>query len=139
MDGAGVLSFPGKTTNVGDDDRPWLPRMKLYRLRFAFDTGAGVCLWAANDTARERFGYAVESSELTLPPVTQRRLEALLRWHNTGLDWSDPAGPSPWSEEERQRFNREAQAVLRLLREQLGPKFLVTDESGTAARPAADV
>ena len=133
-----MLSFGRKITNVEGDTRPSVAPMKLYRLRYAFDTGAGVCLWAANDAARERFGYAVETPELKLPPVAERRVEALLRWHRTGIDWSDPAGPSPWSDEERQRFNREAQLVLRLLREQLGPKYFITDESGTAPRLAAD-
>lgn len=39
-----------------------------YRLRFFFDTGSGVCLWTANDAAREIYDYPVSMEAL---PVSE--------------------------------------------------------------------
>lgn len=47
----------------------------MYLLRFFFEYG-GPCLWAANDEARERFGYPVELSDLPIPEDLRRELEA---------------------------------------------------------------
>jgi hypothetical protein len=47
------------------------------------------------------------------------------------LDWSYPPNPSPWSEQERARFNDAAQSLLSNFRQQLGPFFDIRDESGT--------
>ena len=37
-----------------------------YLIRFSFDPGSGVCLWAKNEAAREKFGYPIEHWELPL-------------------------------------------------------------------------
>lgn len=108
--------------------------MAKYQLRYSFDPGAGVCLWAANDAARERFDYPVDAQDLPLPENTRRRVWYICAWFDTCIDWDYPPLPSPWSREERERFNAEAQGLLTLLREQLGPEFEVIDESGTAGR-----
>src|SRR5262245_57775752 len=106
--------------------------MPTYRLRYFFDPGAG-CLWSGNDAARDRFGYAIDASSLALPENTWRRVAYLCSWYDTSIDWNDPPN-SPWDAAERERFNSEAQRVLALLREQLGPEFEVVDESYTADR-----
>jgi hypothetical protein len=103
-----------------------------YQLRYFFDPGAGICLWSANDAARERFDYPVDASKLSLPENTWRRLLYLCRWYDTSIDWSYPPDPSPWDQAERQRFKAEAQRVLSLLRQELGPEFEIVDESRTA-------
>jgi len=105
--------------------------MAKYRLRYFFDPGAGICLWADNEDAKRRFGYAVEPRELSLPENTWRRAMHLCSWYDTSLDWSYPPGPSPWGAEELRRFNNEAQIFLAELREQLGPDFDLVDESET--------
>jgi hypothetical protein len=103
----------------------------MYRLRFFFDAGAGICLWALNDSARVRFDYAIDAKDLPLPENTWRRLLYLCYWYDTSIDWNYPPDPSLWDEAERKRFNREAQKLLALMREQLGPEFEIVDKSGT--------
>lgn len=109
--------------------------MAKYRLRFFFDAGGGICLWAGNDAARERFDYAIVPSSLPIPENTWRRMIYLCSWYDTSIDWNYPPDPSPWSEEERARFEDEAHKLLALLREQLGPDFEIIDESRTSLDP----
>ena len=104
--------------------------MAKYSLRFFFDPGAGVCLWAGNDAAKERFEYAVDLSQLPLPENSRRRALHVCYWYDTCIDWNRPSGQSPWDAAERNRFNVEAQKLLSMLREQLGPNFEIVDESG---------
>lgn len=108
--------------------------MPTYRLRYFFDPGGGICLWSANDAARERFGYPIDTRSLPLRENTWRRAAYLCSWHDTSIDWDYPADLSPWDASERERFNVEAQRLLALLREQLGREFEITDESATAFR-----
>lgn len=107
--------------------------MPTYRLRFLFDAGSGTCLWAGNDAARERFGYAVAIDALPLVPGTRTRGAALVAQHDTSIDWDDPAGPSPWSAAERARFAADSEAFLAELRKELGTEFEVLDERGDTA------
>ena len=101
----------------------------MYRLRFFFDYGSGVCLWTANDAARARFGdYPVLLADLPLSPETVRAGEDLLTRYDTSLDWDDPAGPSPWPEEAWPPFHADVRALLARLRRELGPAFEVVDE-----------
>jgi hypothetical protein len=104
--------------------------MAKYRLRYFFDAGAGVCLWAANDAARESFDYAVDATALPLPDNTRRRVSSMCAWFDTSLDWSYPPGPSPWGVEEGAQFKAEAGELLALLRGQLGEEFEIIDETG---------
>ncbi len=106
--------------------------MSQYRFRYFFDAGSGTCLWSANEAAKQRFGYPVESNSLPLPENIGRRLVYLTAWYDTSIDWNYPPDPSPWDESELARFNSEAQRMLALVREQLGSDFEIVDESGTA-------
>lgn len=105
--------------------------MAIYRLRFFFDAGSGVCLWADNHEARESFGYAVKSDDLPLEPSTEARLERLIAWYDESIDWDDPGTAWPWSDEEQARFDAEAQAILALLRQELGTEYEIEDRSKT--------
>lgn len=95
-----------------------------YQLRLMFEWGGG-CLWCGNAAARARFDVGDVEDLLPLSDETRRRLEALSTWHDTALDWDDPAGPSPWTAEEEERFERAAAEVLDTLRAELGPDFEV--------------
>src|SRR3712207_869992 len=103
--------------------------MAIYRLRFFFDAGAGVCLWADNYEARESFGDAVSAEDLPLSPETEARVERLIAWYDESVDWDDPAGPWPWTDDEQARFEAEARAVLTLLRAELGAEYEIVDRS----------
>lgn len=102
-------------------------------LRFLFDAGSETCLWAASDVARERFGDSwVDIEALPVPRDLIDRLAGLVARYDASIDWDDPAGPSRWTQEQRDAFARDVQDVLPLLHSQLGPEFHVIDESGTA-------
>lgn len=107
--------------------------MTVYRLKYMFDAGSGICLWAASDAARGRFGYPVDDDELPLSEALRARVRRLLEWYDRSLDWDDPGGPSPWDAAEEARFAAEARAVLAALREELGPDFEIEDRSGFTA------
>lgn len=107
-------------------------------LRYFFEYGSGVCLWAGNDAARDRFGdYAIENGALPISTNTRYWLQHLIAWYDTGLDWDDPgSGASPWSEDEWRRFEQAAQEGFRRLVQELpGHDFELFDESGTRGPP----
>jgi hypothetical protein len=99
-----------------------------YRLRFFFDAGSGTCLWADNELTHERFDYPVDFAELPISENLRRRLHFITAWYDTGLDWSDPGGPSTWDAEESARFEVAARAVFASVQAALGPEFECVDE-----------
>jgi hypothetical protein len=99
-----------------------------YVLRFVFDAGSGVCFWSANDAARSRFGYPISPSSLPLPLELVRCGEALIARYDASFDWDDPAGPGPWTQADRDHFDRRAGASLAAARRALGPEYELRDE-----------
>ena len=98
--------------------------MERYGLRLMFEWGGG-CLWCGNDAAQRRFGVGCVEGKLPLTPETLRRLEELSAWHDRALNWEYPPAPSPWSHQERERFDVAAQEALKRIRTELGPDFEV--------------
>ena len=113
-----------------DEERATTPR---YRLRLMFEWRGG-CLWCGNDAARAAFDVGHVEDRLPLSAETLRRLEELSVWHDTALDWDDPAGPSPWTEEESARFDRAAEDVLARIRAELGSDFVIVYRGRDDAR-----
>ena len=99
-----------------------------YLLRHFYDPGSGVCLWAANGAARERFGYAVDLARLALPLELQAEGERLIAHFDTSLDWDYPPNPSLWCAEQNAAFEQTGGIFLNRLRAALGPEYLVLDE-----------
>ena len=99
-----------------------------YRLRFFFDPGSGVCLWSANDAARERFDYPIELVELPLSDETRQSGEELIGRFDTSLDWSDPGGPSPWTASDAAAFDESALSWLALARHELGEEYDIVNQ-----------
>jgi hypothetical protein len=95
-----------------------------YHLRLMFEWGGG-CLWCSNDAARDAFGFGPIEDRLPLSAETRQRLDELSRWHDTALDWDDPAGPGPWQPEKYERFDRAAGEILERIRAELGAEFWV--------------
>lgn len=60
-------------------------------LRFFFDAGAGVCLWAWDEEAKARFGYPVWADTLDLPADLRAELEQLAADYDDTFPWDDPA------------------------------------------------
>jgi hypothetical protein len=102
-----------------------------YKIRFFFDAGSGICLWAADDATRQIFDYPIDIWNLALPENTKRQTAYLITWFDTSIDWNDPAGLSKWDTEETKRFNTATQRLLVELRKELGDQFEIVDESGT--------
>jgi hypothetical protein len=112
--------------------------MALYKLRYFFDPGSGVCLWSANEPAKVKFAYPVEIDALKLPASIVRQAEALLARFDTSIDWHHPPGPSPWTDAVLRSFNADAQAFLVCLRYELGTDFDIIDESKTECEQIHD-
>lgn len=104
---------------------------QVYKLRYFFDFGSGICLWAVNDAATERFGYQVHSSKLPITSNLMYRIEFVLAWYDTFLDWDNPPQKSPWWVAEGAQFKLVAQDLFDLLQKQLGAEFEIVDESQT--------
>ncbi len=94
--------------------------MSTYKLRLAFDPGSGICLWAANDAARDRYGYPIDHWQLPLTENTRRWLSHLIAWFDTSIDWASPTDSDDhWTEAELQRFLAAKQRGIDLLRQEL--------------------
>ena len=91
------------------------------RLRYGFEAGSGVCLWAQDAEAQLYFGdFAIELSQLALSRNTEAWLRYLLAWFDTSLDWDDPLSAGAcWDAAEQLRFAAAAQRGLALLRAEL--------------------
>ena len=101
------------------------------QLRYFFDPGSGVCLWAGDDAARDAFGYAVAFEDLSLSPDTVAIGNELLQEFDGSIDWNDPGSPSPWSTAQMQGFSDKAHAFLSRLRAELGGGFEIIDALGS--------
>jgi hypothetical protein len=95
----------------------------MYQLRYFFDAGSGICLWATNAEAIHKFGYPIDLSALPLTGETISQGRALIVRFDTSIVWHDPTAPSPWSVAEGVDFQRDSNAFLRLLRDELGAEF----------------
>ncbi len=94
--------------------------MTIYKLRLAFDPGSGICLWAANDAARDRFGYPIDHWQLPLGENTRRWLDYLIAWFDTSIDWASPTdGNDHWTEAELRRFQGAKQRGFELIQQEL--------------------
>jgi hypothetical protein len=102
-------------------------------LRFFFDAGSGICLWAANDAARERWDYPVSTDDLPLGEETRAELETLIARYDSCVDWNDPGRGSVWTAAEEADFATQAQALLARVRRELGDDIAIVDECGGAA------
>lgn len=94
----------------------------MKRLRYFFDPGSGVCLWAANDSARAAFGYAVDHDQLPLSTATKARLTELVTRFDESIDWNHPTERGPrWTEAAEKDFLEGADLALQRLMDELEP------------------
>ena len=93
----------------------------MKRLRYFFDPGSGVCLWAANESANAAYGYAVDHNDLPLSAKTTTLLSRLTAKFDQSLDWNNPAERGPeWTTAAEQEFMGDADLGLQALRDELG-------------------
>jgi len=104
-------------------------------LRFFFDAGSGVCLWAHDAEAKARFGYAVEAAMLDVPQKLRAELEQLVTDYDDTFPWGDPASGQPVEPArpiqgyaENPAFATRVRALLAQLRAALGPEFVIESD-----------
>ena len=100
---------------------------KVCRVRLMFEWGGGT-IRCGNDLARAKFDAGPIEDVLPISDPIRERLCDLTKWHDTALNWDYPPGPSPWSDEERTRFESAAKILLIDLQTNLGPCFEVIYE-----------
>lgn len=99
---------------------------QIYKLKFMFDWGSGVCLWSANKSSKDKFGdYPIESSELPISQELKEKLEQLIEFHDEALDWNDPAGDLLWNDNQIQEFLVMAKKLYLILCDELGEEYEV--------------
>ena len=89
-----------------------------------FEWGGG-SIWCDDPSAFVHFGAGPVEDRLPLSDALRQKLKAMNEWHDQALDWSNPAGPSPWTRVEFEKFEIAAQELLREIQATLGPRFNV--------------
>lgn len=75
----------------------------MERLRYFFEAGVvGTALWP--DDVESPYGYPAELELLPISAALAAEVDELSEWFQSVIDWDDPGGPSPWSQDEEDRF-----------------------------------
>ena len=93
-----------------------------YLFSFGFDYG-DECFWACNRKANENFDYGSKADQFPLSEKTRLRVWELGRLYRTCLDWSNPGGESPWSEDDWILFNKTESLLVEDIRKELGVDY----------------
>ena len=96
----------------------------MYKLKFMFDWGSGVCLWSANKAAENKFGdYPITTDVLPVSQELKADLEHLITWHDEALNWDDPSGDLIWDNSLIQEFLAAAKKSYLALCDELGADY----------------
>ena len=95
-----------------------------YRLRLMFEWGGG-CIWAGDDTTRDKYGVGPIEDSLSLTDATRKKLADITAWHDLSLNWEYPPDPGPWNAHEYERFEVTALAMRDHLQSELGDGFFI--------------
>lgn len=123
--GASEEAFRKKYPDADECIEVWCVEWEYYEkyvLDYWFEW-RGPCLWGGNIKAQEKYDYAINIDDLPLSPQIKERVEAMIRWHDTALDWDNPGGDSPWTDEESERFEKAATELYEDLKKELGDKY----------------
>lgn len=104
-----------------------------YRLRFFFDYGAGGCLWADNELAKQDFGIGpidktIADKTKKLSAEILKLIEELDDRHANYYNKDYPPDPSLWRQSECNDFNQQVDTLLDSLKRQLSPDFEIIDK-----------
>lgn len=102
--------------------------MSQYRMRYFFDWGSGVCLWADNEETVNKYDYPIDISLLPVSENLKEYLEKLINWHDTALNWNDPGGDLLWDQEQQDEFLAAAEVGYDRLRSELDDEYVVVYE-----------
>ena len=97
----------------------------VYEGAFSLELGVGALLWIYNLDDQEKWGNVIHlpDAELQLSPELSDELTRLGPWYDDSFDWADPSGPSPWRQDECDRFNHAMLDAYRRLADELGPRW----------------
>lgn len=101
--------------------------MAKYVLRFSPDYFA-TSLWAVNNNADSDLGANINYEDLGLSAELIKRLEKFDDSIFDIIDWSNPGGDSPLTEDERNQIYLEGLSLLELVRTELGKDFEVEND-----------
>jgi hypothetical protein len=101
------------------------------KFRFFFDPRSGVCLWAADDQARNTYGYPIALEELPISQSTKDFGNRLLQQFDTSIDGHNPGGPSLWADSKFIQFKEAANELFKSISTELGNAFELRNEVGT--------
>ena len=99
------------------------------KLRYFYDPGSGVCLWAGDDEAREKYGYPILLDALPLSESVVSIGQELIERFDTSIDWEYPSNPSPWTDEERNKFKNDCTRFRTQVVKELGPNYIIKNET----------
>lgn len=102
--------------------------MKKYTIKFMPEYNA-TSLWSVSDSTYEDLGIELNYKKLNLSDGLIEKLEKFDKRIMGLIDWGNPAGESPLSEEEREFIWDEGQLLLERIRTELIDDFEVIDES----------
>lgn len=97
-------------------------------MRLFFDAGSGICLWAGDDEAREKYGYPIELDDLPLKDETVRLGTKLIEKFDTSIDWGNPGDTTMWTEDEAAKFKHEVLELERCISKDLGSQYEILNE-----------
>ena len=110
-----------------------------YMVRYFFDHPTSTCLWSANTHTSNTFGYAIDPHSLPMSREIVIQVDYMVRWYQQSAG-IEPGDPGLWRQEECDRFNQAAHALLLALRRDLGDSFEVSNEyKDLHAHPDIDV
>ena len=97
----------------------------VYEGAFSIEPAVGPLLWIYDLDDQKKWGNVIHlpDAELGLSPELSDELTRLGRWYDDSFDWTDPSGPSPWRQDECDRFNQAMIDTYRQLGDELGPRW----------------
>lgn len=96
----------------------------MYKMKFMFDWGSGVCLWSKNKAAEDKFGeYPITTDKLPVSQELKEELERLIEKHDEALNWNEPTSDLLWDDNQINMFLISAKEGYKELCEELGTDY----------------
>jgi len=95
-----------------------------YKLEFMFEWGNAVCVWSANEDAKEKFkSDPIGTWDLPISQPLKDSLDELTDAYQTAFDYENANGKLLWNKSQITEFKAKAKKAYTLLCEELGPEY----------------
>ncbi len=95
-----------------------------YKLEFMFEWGNAVCVWSANEDAKEKFkSDPIGTWDLPISQPLKDSLDELTDAYQTAFDYENANGKLLWNKSQITEFKAKAKKAYNLLCEELGPEY----------------